>query len=96
MIESELACLFGKKTVTRAKRTDIVDLRVDADFMDGIADTAGQLLEAKDNPRKQRRLVGSMDQDKRLVLCMWVMDMEMTDRLMTNLYKTDRLCTERS
>jgi len=80
-LESELACLFGRETVTQAKRTDIVDLELDAAFVDGIAETAGQLIQAKGRPEQQRELVNSLDRNNRLVLCMWLIDTDLASKL---------------
>jgi hypothetical protein len=82
-IESELACLFGRETVTQARHTDIVDLRLDADFVDGIAQTAGQLINVKGQPGQQRELVNSLDRDKRLLLCMWLIDTDLAGKLVS-------------
>jgi len=88
-LETELACLFGRETVTQARCTDIADLELDAVFMDGIAETAGQLIQAKGQPRDQRALVEGMGRDKRLVLCMWLIDTDMADKLVSK----QGLCT---
>ena len=80
-LESELASLFGRETVSQARRTDIAALDLDAAFVDGIAETAGRLIDAKGQPGQQRELVNSLDRDKRLVLCMWLIDSDLAGKL---------------
>ncbi len=78
---SELVGLFGQETVVQARRTDIVDLDLNADFLDDIADIAEQLVAVKNQPERQREIVSSLDSDKSLALCMWVMDAGMVGKL---------------
>lgn len=82
-IDTELACLFGKDTIARARKTDAVDLDLDAGDLDEIADTAGALLKIKGQPRLQRHLVNGLPRARRLALCMWLIDTEMVDRLLS-------------
>jgi hypothetical protein len=78
-LETELAALFGQATVSRAKRTDVVDLNLSSSFIDGIADTADRLLRLKDNAIAQREVVNALTQEQSLALCMWVLDTSMEE-----------------
>ena len=82
-IDAELACLFGGDIVTRARQTDTVDLDLDAAFLDEIADTASELLRVEGQPKQQGRLVRGMAPDKRLVLCMWLIDTELAAKMVS-------------
>jgi hypothetical protein len=77
----ELAQLFGRETVDLAGQIDIVDLNLNEKMTECIADGVRRLKELKGDPAAQARFIESMEQGARLVLCMWIMDMGLLDRI---------------
>ena len=79
-IERELAALFGCSVVEQAGATDPAGLTVSADFMDRVHDAADSLL-SRHGPQEQRAFVEGLEPDTRLVLCMFIQDLELTATL---------------
>ena len=86
-LEFELASLFGRATVRQAKQTDVVDLDLDAEFLDGIAEMAGQLIQATGKPTQQREFVARLNAENRLMLCMWLLDSGLASKLIGEITK---------
>jgi len=86
-LEFELAFLFGQATVHQAKQSDIVDLDLDIEFLNGVSEIAGQLLKLTGQPIQQRKFVARLNADNRLMLCMWLMDTGIADKLIGEITK---------
>ena len=69
-LERELTALFGGELFKRAKATDPADLDLSEELMDAVHDAA-----------MQRVLVMALPADVRLVLCMWLFDLELVATL---------------
>lgn len=80
-LDHELAALFGRGTVERAKATDPAHLPLSAELMEQVHDAADSLLELAGDTVAQRELVAGLSADARLVLCMWVHDMDLAVKL---------------
>ena len=80
-VDAEIASLFGRELVNLARRTDVVDLDLEADYIDGLADAAEELLQVKGQSEKQRKMVDAMSAGERLALCMWMLDTDMAVKL---------------
>jgi hypothetical protein len=68
-LEHELAFLFGKNVVEQSQKVSIEQMCIDADL---IAEAAWQLLQHKNQPEAQRRIVEGMDDDTAMALCKWI------------------------
>ena len=80
-LERELTALFGGELFKRAKATDPADLDLSEELMDAVHDAADHLLDHADDPAMQRVLVMALPADVRLVLCMWLFDLELVATL---------------
>ena len=71
-LEIEVQHLFGEETLVRARCLDPAG--IDAAVAAQVAEDADNLLDASGQPDRQRELVQDMGQDRRLVLCRWLID----------------------
>ena len=85
-LNAELAFLFGKETVDQASQIDIADLNLNEKIIDSISTGVRKLKELKDNPNAQITLVNEMEPGTRLVLCMWIMDMGLLEKIQNRSY----------
>lgn len=81
--ERELAALFGEDCLAQARVTDPADLHLTADLMETVWDAADDLLRDAGNPEKQRATIAAIPEGTRLVLCMWVLDLELAGKLLS-------------
>ena len=79
--ERELAALFGNDLVHRASVTDPAELDLSAELMDAVWDAADRLLRDAGNPPAQRAYVEGLSAAVRLVLCMWILDLDLAGKL---------------
>jgi hypothetical protein len=82
----ELSFLFGKETVEQANQVDIVDLNLNKDITDTISKGVNQLKRLKNNPNAQLKLIKEMAPGARIVLCMWIMEMGLLDKIQVRSY----------
>ena len=87
---NELAFLFGRETVELAGQIDIADLNLNEKMTDSITAGVRKLKELKDDPGAQVNLIKAMDQGARLLLCMWIMDMDLLDKIRSGSYINTR------
>ena len=87
---NELAFLFGRETVELAGQIDIADLNLNEKMTDSITAGVRKLKELKDDPGAQVNLIKAMDQGARLLLCMWIMDMDLLDKIRSGSYSNAR------
>jgi hypothetical protein len=80
-MQRELIALFGEPTVLVAKMVDPALLALSADLMDRVHDAADAVLARTGRPAAQRKHVGELPSDVRLVLCMWLMDTGLAAKL---------------
>ena len=83
---NELAFLFGRETVELARHIDIADLQLNEKMTDSIAAGIRRLKESRNDPDAQVKLIEGMDQGSRLLLCMWIMDMDLLDKIRNGSY----------
>lgn len=79
--DRELEALFGPAMVLVAKAADPACLELTADLMEKVHATADLLLRLSGKPAEQRKLVKFLPSDVRMVLCMWIMDMNLAAKL---------------
>lgn len=80
-MQRELIALFGDATVQVAKMVDPALLALSADLMDRVHDAADAVLAGTGRPAAQRRFIGELPSDVRLVLCMWLLDTGLAAKL---------------
>lgn len=85
-LKNELAFLFGQETVELAGQLDIANLNLTDKMIDSIAAGVRKLKELRDDPVAQISLVNGMDEGARLLLCMWIMDMDLLDKIQNGSY----------
>jgi len=83
LLARELACLFGKDIVEQARQLDIADLNLTDDMTSAIGDGVRQLKQLKHDPEAQQQWVNKQEPGLQLLLCMWVMDMDLLDKIQT-------------
>ncbi len=82
----ELARLFGQETVELARRLDSADLNMSEEIVASIAAGVGALKKLRDNLAAQVRFVNGLEPGARLLLCAWILDMGLLDKLRTRSY----------
>lgn len=82
----ELAFLFGRETVEQADRLDIADLNLNDEIVACIAGGIRTLKELQDNPGAQVNYVNGLEPGARLLLCLWVMDMGLLEKIRKRSY----------
>lgn len=80
-LKAELTVLFGGETVALACQIDIADLNLNEEMTRCIAAGIKQLKQLKHDPQAQVDLVSGMEQGARLLLCMWIMDMDLLEKI---------------
>lgn len=88
--QDELAFLFGKETVEQAVQLDIADLRLSDEIVACIADGIRTLKQLRDKPAAQVDFVNSLQPGARLLLCLWVMDMGLLEKIQRRSYLRGR------
>ena len=79
----ELSCLFGADIVEQARLIDIADLNLTDEMTTGIGTGIRKLKELKHDPGAQRKWVSEQAPGLRLLLCLWIMDMDLLDKIQT-------------
>lgn len=85
-LKKELAFLFGSETVGLTSQIDIVDLNLNEKMIDCITAGVRRLKELKADPDAQRNFVNRLEPGAQLLLCMWIMDMELLDKIQDQSY----------
>ena len=75
--------LFGEVVCSVASSTDAATLDLSAGLMDRVHDGADALLAMRRFPDEQMRYVSELPFEVRLVLCMWLLDCDLADKLAT-------------
>src|SRR5688572_21705050 len=79
--DRELAVLFGNEIVEQARLVDVVDLNLDERMTASISNGLTRLKQLRHDPASQRDLVAGMGAGEKLLLCMWIMEMDLWDRI---------------
>ena len=73
--------LFGEVVCSVAAVTDAAMLDLSSGLMDRVHDGTDALLAMRHHPDEQMRYVSELPFDVRLVLCMWLLDCDLADKL---------------
>ena len=82
----ELAFLFGRETVEQARQVDIADLNLNEEIVACISTGIRTLKELQDNPVAQVNFINGMEPGARLLLCLWIMDMDLLKKIQKRSY----------
>ena len=85
----ELAFLFGRETVEQADQLDIADLNLNKEIVACIAGGIRTLKELRHNPGAQENFVNGLEPGARLLLCLWIMDMGLLEKIRKQPYPRD-------
>jgi len=80
-VSNGLANLFGKEIVEQAELIDIADINISDQMTSCISDGVVQLKKQKGKTEAQRSLIERLSQGEKLVLCMWIMEMDLLDKI---------------
>ena len=73
--------LFGEVVCSVAAVTDVATLDLSSGLMDRVHDGADALLAMRHHPAEQMRYVSELPFDVRLVLCVWLLDCNLANKL---------------
>ena len=73
--------LFGDVVCSVAAVTDAAALDLSASLIDRVHDGADALLAMRRHPDEQMRYVSELPFEVRLVLCMWLLDCDLAEKL---------------
>lgn len=76
-----LARLFGREIVDQARLVDAADLILDEKMTACISSGVTRLKQLRNDPARQRALLDGMGPGEQLLLCMWVMEMDLLDKI---------------
>ncbi len=79
--EQLLVELFGLDTVEQASLLDVVDLNLDDKMTGAISAGVIRLKKLRGDTVAQQAMIAAIEPGERLLLCMWVMEMELLDRI---------------
>lgn len=82
----ELSFLFGADIVAQARLLDVADLNLTDKMTAGIGTGIRQLKELKHDPEAQRHWVSKQAPGLQLLLCLWIMDMDLLDKIQMRSY----------
>ena len=84
--QDELAFLFGRETVQQAVRLDIADLSLGDEITACIAGGIRTLKQLRNKPAAQVNFINSLQPGARLLLCLWIMDMDLLKKIQRRSY----------
>ncbi len=85
-LRNELAFLFGTDTVELAGQIDIADLNLNDKMIDCIGAGVKRLKELRGDPGAQLHFIKTMDPGAQLLLCMWIMEMDLLEKIQNDTY----------
>jgi len=81
ILDRELVELFGHEIVNQAQLVDVADLNLDEKMIACISTGVTRLKQLRNNPGAQQKLLAAMGPGEQLLLCMWVMEMDLLDKI---------------
>ena len=82
----ELSFLFGEEIVEQAQLLDSADLNLTEEMIASIGEGIRHLKQLKQDPEAQRQWLSEQAPGLRLLLCLWIMDMDLLDKIQTRSY----------
>ena len=84
--DRQLTKLFGSEIVEQASLIDVVDLNLDEQMTAAITGGLNRLKQTRNDPAAQIALVIAMEPGEKLLLCMWIMEMDLLDKIQARPY----------
>jgi hypothetical protein len=81
ILARELSFLFGEETVEQARLIDIGLLNITDEMTAAIGQGIKQLKQLKNDPEAQRQWIEKQEAGLRLLLCLWIMDMGLLEKI---------------
>ncbi|MCZ6525797.1 MAG: hypothetical protein O6928_04460 [Gammaproteobacteria bacterium] len=85
-LNRELSFLFGEDIVVQARLLDVADLNLTDEMTAFIGKGVRQLKHLKHDPQAQQRWVSEQAPGSRLLLCLWMADMNLLEKMQTRSY----------
>lgn len=85
-LDRELSFLFGEDIVVQARLLDAADLNLSDEMTAIIGQGIRQLKQLKNNPQAQRQWLSEQAPGSRLLLCLWLIDMDLLEKIQTRSY----------
>ena len=85
-LSRELSFLFGKDVVEQARLLDVADLNMTDEMTAAIGEGVRHLKQLKSDPDAQREWVKKQTPGLCLLLCLWIMDMHLLDKIQIRSY----------
>ena len=85
----ELSYLFGENIVEQSRLIDVAQLNLTDEMTANIGTGLNKLKKLKDNPKAQRDWVDEQLPGTQLLLCLWIMDMELLSKIQVHSYFSD-------
>ncbi len=85
-LAQELKFLFDEDIVEQALLIDIADLNLTDEMTVSIGEGIRQLKQLRHDPEAQRLWVSEQAPGLRLLLCLWIMDMDLLGKIQTRSY----------
>lgn len=82
----ELTFLFGEEIVDQARVIDSADLNMTDAMTASVGEGVRQLKQLIKDPQGQRQWVAKQSPAEQLLLCLWIMDMGLLDKIQTRSY----------
>jgi len=82
-LSNELSRLFGQDIVEQARLVDVVDLNLDDRMTACITSGITRLKQKRGDFVAQQVMVATMEAGEKLLLCMWIIEMELMDKILT-------------
>ena len=79
--DTQLSSLFGSDTVEQACLIDVADLNLDEHMISCITNGLTRLKQMRNNPDAQISHVRTMEPGERLLLCMWILEMDLQEKI---------------
>ena len=80
-VEKELSELFGEDIVNQAQMIDVVDLNLNDEMTRCISYGVKNLKKLRNQRESQMEMIGKMSPGERLLICMWIMEMDLLEKL---------------
>ncbi len=76
-----LSRLFGEQTLRLTRRLDVADLHINDAMTQSIGASVSELKRLKGDVSGQKAYIAGLEEGARLLLCLWVTDMALHERL---------------
>jgi len=86
IVYKELSFLFGEEIVEQSRMLDVAHLNLSDEMTAVIGKGINQLKKLKSNPEAQRQWINDQAPGSQLLLCLWIVDMGLLQKIQTRSY----------